>query len=232
MHSIRMVILTLAVVSIVGCQKMTPSQPDQHQQGLPVANAQSGASVMEHVLVALKPDGRSARFDYRGTCEAPNSDVISFPPINLESSQETKNGLLRVQEMFRGNKDISVTEQPSGIIRIRVAGISGEILQTRIGHLALSRIAQYDPTEAIGAIVSASEVQSAMRHFNTRPAVLPGGLEQLPAKGMSHLDHSMENVTVDQALDRILGTFKGVVVYKECTRPGGAHLFSITFDGE
>jgi hypothetical protein len=146
--------------------------------------------------------GKSGRLYYRGICEAPNSDVISFPSIKLKSPQETKSALLEVQEMFQDDKDISVTEEPLGIIRVKGSGLSGEILQTKISSLRLKQDAQYDPAAAIRLLLSTKEMQSTMRQWGTRPAITMGGLERMPSKGMPHLDQSMENVTLDQAMPR------------------------------
>ena len=43
---------------------------------------------------------------------------------------------------------------------------------------------------------------------------------------------SGDSAAVDQALDRIANTFKGIVVYKECTRSDGTQPFDIAFKGE
>jgi hypothetical protein len=216
--------------TVIGCKQITHVTPDQ--QSKPVADVQSGQEAIRQLLTAVKPEGKSVRLDYRGACEASNSDVISFPSIKLSSPGEAGGSLSKVTEMLRDNRDISVNGEAGGIIRVKVAGVSGAILQTKIALITLDRDEQYDPNAAILAILNAKEVQSAANQTHTRLALSVGGLENIPSKGMPHLEKSWKNVTVDQALDGVLRTFPGLVEYKECVRPNGDSLFNIRFYGQ
>jgi hypothetical protein len=222
--------LVLALWCTVGCKQNTHVTPDQ--QSKPAADVQTGQEAIQLLLAALKPEGKSARLDYRGTCEVSNSDVISFPPVKVDSPRGAGGSLSKVTEMLRDNRDISVNEDAPGIIRIKVAGVSAAILQTRISQVTLDRDEQYDPHAAIRAILNAKDVQSAVGQLHTRLAMSGGGLESIPSKGMPHLEQSWKDVTVDQALDRVLRTFPGLVEYKECVRPNGDGLFNIRFYGQ
>ncbi|MGA2673591.1 MAG: hypothetical protein ABSE99_10230 [Terracidiphilus sp.] len=206
---------------------MTPDQ-----QPKPSTDVRAGQEAIQLLLAALKPEGKSARLDYRGTCDVPDSDVISFPSVKVDSPREAGSSTSKVTEMLRDNRDISVNEDASGIIRIKVAGVSGAILQTRIAQLALDRDEQYDPNAAIRAILNAKDFQSAVGQLHTRLAMSGGGLENIPKKGMPHLEQSWKDVTVDQALNSVLRTFPGLVEYKECVRPNGDSLFNIRFYGQ
>jgi len=227
MRWIVVIALVFALWCTASCKQATHVTPDQ--QPKPVADVQTGQEAIRQLLAALKPEGKSVRLDYRGACEASNSDVISFPTIKLSSPREEGSSLSKVTEMLRDNRGISVNEDAGGIIRIKVPGVSGAILQTKIAQITLDRDEQYDPNAAIWAILNTKEIQSAANQTHTRLALSVGGLENIPSKGMPHLENSWKDVTVDQALDRVLRTFPGLVEYKECTRPNGDSLFNVRF---
>lgn len=216
--------------SLVGCKQITHASQDQPPK--PIADVQTGQAAIRQLLAALKPEGKSARLDYRGACEASNSDVISFPSIKLSSPREEGSSLSKVTEMLRDNPGVSVNEAAGGIIRIKVPGVSGAILQTRITQITLDRDEQYDPNAAIRAIFNAKEVQLASSQMHTRLALSVGGLENIPSRGMPHLEKSWKDVTVDQALDKVLRTFPGLIEYKECIRPNGDNLFDVRYHGQ
>jgi hypothetical protein len=134
-----------------------------------------------------------------------------------------------IQQMFKGNSNISITEGPNGIIQIKDSGVSDGILKTEITALALPQDDRYDPDAAIRSVLSSKEVQLAMRSLDARPVISMGGLENMPSEGAPHLESEFRAVTVDQALDKILQEFPGVVEYKECTQPTGGHLFDIHY---
>jgi hypothetical protein len=232
MREIVTIVFVSALWCMIGCHRSaTSSTSDQHTKpfvGVKEIQGDSPGNI-QLILAALKPEEKSARLDLHGTCDISNSDVISVSPINFDSPRDAKNGLLRVKEILRGDRDITVNEDQYGIIRINGAGISDEILKTKIVRLTLNRDEQYDPEEAIRAILSANEVQIAMRNLNTRRALTSLGLEIIPSKGLPHLKSPLENLTVDDALDRVLRKFPGLIEYTECSRPNGKHLFNFTF---
>jgi hypothetical protein len=67
---------------------------------------------------------------------------------------------------------------------------------------------------------NAPEVQSAMRELNIRIPARPLsiGIAQ-PADGLPHLPSVITNVTMDQALDLVAKTFRGIVLYEFCSPP-------------
>jgi hypothetical protein len=224
------IIIALASSCVVGGQ-IAGTKPADPQRGSSLY-VHDDLDLAERLLDALRPQKLSGQLEYRGTCEAVNSDIISLPPISVAPPQYGKNGLLTVREMLGDNKDVSVTEQPPGIVRIRLPGVSGEILHTRISRLSLNRDEQYDPNQAVSAVLNAEEVESAMRRLNTNQALAVIVRQvRVPSKGAPHLGPFLKNVTVGEALAEILRTFRGVVVYDECTRPNGEGLFDINFYG-
>jgi hypothetical protein len=70
-----------------------------------------------------------------------------------------------------------------------------------------------------------------MRELKLRhpPAVFSGGVVE-PATGLPHLPKSLENVTMDEALDRVAQTFGVLISYGECVSGSGTRLCSINSD--
>jgi hypothetical protein len=88
-------------------------------------------------------------------------------------------------------------------------------------------MAQYNSNLAIGAIENADEVRAVMQlqHIRVFSRVYDMLLVQ-PADGLPHVPSVMTNITMDQALDSVAASFKGVVLYGAC-----ADIYTIGFEG-
>ncbi len=192
-------------------------------------------AVLKYLRPALRAGGYVARIYYSGRCQlgSGGSDIgafVSFPQIHVRPPHNL--GVLAVKEMFRGDTDVAVFKEPHKIISISLGHPAMAILRTRVSVLKLARIAQYNPSLVIGAIESAREVRAAMARLRLRvPIVLSAQLIALPAKGLPHLPATMRNVTMDQVLDLVALTFKGIVVYGVCTQTQGGGMYDIDFTG-
>jgi hypothetical protein len=132
--------------------------------------------------------------------------------------------------MFQNHKEITVAEE-SGIIRIRIGNMPDAILRTRISLIKLKPMEQYNPDPAMAAIEETKEVKTAMRRLGFQsPVVVASGPLAVPEEEFLHLPTSIRNVTMDEALDLIAKTFKGIVIYGACARPSnGERLFRTEF---
>jgi hypothetical protein len=121
-----------------------------------------------------------------------------------------------------GTKVQTQVAADAGIISVKIGKLSGAILHTKLGSLTLTPLQQYNPTEAISAMTSSAEFEAAKVKLNFRePVTIADVMLQEPIKGMPHLPKSINNITVDQALDLVAKVFRGIVIYGECTSPGG-----------
>jgi hypothetical protein len=109
--------------------------------------------------------------------------------------------------------------------------VSYELLNTKIHVLAFTPSERYNHEEAITAIERTKEVQAKMRALKLEhtPTIFFGRVLE-PAAGLPHLPVSLENVTMDQGLDRVAQMFGGLVTYGECVSGNGKRLFSVEFD--
>jgi hypothetical protein len=139
--------------------------------------------------------------------------------VKVQPPSKGKTGAAAVREIFRNDKNVIVTEEPIGIIRIRIGKVPAAILHTKLSLLTLDEIGQYNPKEAIIAINNTKEMQTAMRSLGVIPIWSASSARALPAKELPHLPATMRNVTVEQVLDLIAKAWDGPVIYGVCAGP-------------
>jgi len=171
---------------------------------------------------ALDYGERVGRIYYRGSCQLrlDADPAASCPQLNVQPPSNGISGVAAVRDIFRHEKDVSVKETDPGIIRIRIGSVPDAVLRVTISNLVLTPEEQYNYWLAIFKIENAPEVQSAMRDLKIRIPVrtVSIGIAQ-PADGLPRLPGVLTNVTMDQALDLVAKTFKGIVLYGFCTPP-------------
>lgn len=223
--------IELAVIIVLciapGCSSSL-RQPIKNQEDN--VSTERRLETMKALIRAVeKSEVRATRIYYRGTCDMSNSEIIDPPFITLSPVSSSLNGIDELRAMLRRDPDASVT-QSAGIARITINKVARGILDTKLQAVTLTPNQQYNPQPAIWAFENDKQVQKSLKHLNARFTLSMGGLETLPSPNLPHLERSMSKLTFDQALDRIARTFSGIVVYKECVRPGKTTLVSIDFD--
>jgi hypothetical protein len=176
----------------------------------------------------LKAMGAAGRVYVRSKCLGDAEDVLFFPRIEVKSGAKGKAGSAAIQEALAKNKNVRVAERQPGVMGIWIGNVSNDLLRTRIHVLKLGPRQRYNYTDAIAAIIDTREVQTKMREarmegvpeFAIYPIVTPD--PKLP-----HLPASMTDVTVDEALDQVARTFRGLVIYWECKGQNPTRLFSV-----
>jgi hypothetical protein len=192
-------------------------------------------AVVGYLRPALKYVGGSARMYYAGECRAAEYDTsghlqLLFPAVHLQSPPPTATGMDAVSQIFRDDPNVTVMQDRSGMVRITIGSASTAVLQTKIRALNLDSAEQYTPQLAVlPAILGAPEVYAAERRLNV---FLNNGIIDIvsgPREGAPHLPNIMHDVTVDQALDSVARTFKGIVTYGICRLPDGKNLFELYY---
>jgi hypothetical protein len=195
-------------------------------------------AVLGHLRDIAWSSRKAIRLYYRADCQPMKGSVVDysvpFPLFRFQRLSQDKTGVAAVREIFKHADNVTITEQPRGIIRIWIGKVPAEILQTRISVLRLDREARYDPSFAIAAIMSTKEVEAAETLLGVSEAPSTGGLVAPAENGLPCLAALMKNITVDEALDMIAKTWGGPVVFGACTAPTdniGRKLFSIDYGG-
>jgi hypothetical protein len=190
---------------------------------------QNQRAVLKYLWPVLKSAGVAARIYYQAVCQPDEDHLIVFPQIDVQPPSRGQTGLIAVRHMFRSNKNVTVTQDGDGMIRIRIGQFPDALLQTRIATVAFDPIEQYNYMLALGAIETTSEVQSAMGKLKIHaPSRVYDMLTVQPADGLPHLPPEIPNVSMDQALDSVATAFRGIVLYGACQK---YHVYELDFAG-
>lgn len=172
--------------------------------------------VLRYLVPALNQAGKAGRIYFEESCPSDVDLLHPFPKIDAHRPSKDVSGLAAVQEIFKGDENVSVEENPAGIIRIRVGAMHNEVLQTKISHITFTPLEQYDDRKAINAIFGSQEMQAARQNLDTPISHPVAGHVMWPAEGYPHLPASLTNVTLDQSLDAVAQSFGGIVVFGIC----------------
>jgi hypothetical protein len=193
-------------------------------------------AVIDYLRPALRYVGGAARIYYAGECQAPEKDSTTgswqllFPAVYLQPPQQGATGITAVRQIFGDDPNVAVMQDRSGMLRITIGRVSTVILQTRIQTLALNPYAQYSAESAVVTIENAPELRTAERRLNAyRNLESINIIVSGPIAGAPHLPKLMQNVKVDEALDSVAKTFKGIAMYGICKRPDGKDLFTLHY---
>jgi hypothetical protein len=192
-------------------------------------------AVIDYLRPALTYVAGAARIYYAGECPAVEKDTSGqlqflFPAVFLESPPAEVTGMNAVRQIFRDDPNATVMQDRSGMLRITIGSVSTAILQTRIQALTLDPIEQYSAESAVATIVNAPELHAAERSLNFhQPLWTIDIIVSGPIPGAPHLPKLMKDVTLDEALDSVARTFKGIVMYGVCKRPDGKYQFTLDY---
>lgn len=204
--------------------------------GAAASTARAGdfSDLLHYLNPALKSVGGAARIYYAAGCEPDRKSregvSIGFPAVNLQPPGAAT-GLAAIHLIFQNNPQVAIIQDRSGVVMITIGNVSTAILQTKISVLNLDLLDQYNADGAINAIESGPEVYAAEQRLKVHP---PFGIVSIlesfpPKKAVPHLPAVISNVTVDEALNSVVRTFKGIVIYGICTAPNGEGLFDLDY---
>jgi hypothetical protein len=192
-------------------------------------------AVIQYLRPALASDGGAARLYYAGECRDAENDPsgvlhLLFPPVNLQRPLDGATGMPAVQEIFRDDPHVTVTEDQSGIPRVTVGSVNNAVLQTTLPLLTLDPTEQYTAPSAVDKIAITADLYAKAHGlpFGLAPFVIDH-IANGPVTGAPHLPETMRNVTIDGALDAVARTFKGIVMYGVCKLPDGRELFKLDY---
>lgn len=178
---------------------------------------QNELAIVRYLLPTLKSVGKAGRVYYPASCPSGADDPVLFPKIDFKPPPKAASGLSAIKAMFLKNKQVSVTEDPPGIVRITVNNVSDAVLKTRISKVTLNPVSQYNEILAIEAIVGSVEVQSAMARLKIRVPLRAMDMPIIePDERLTHLPPVIANVTMDGALDSVARTFHSIVLFGAC----------------
>jgi hypothetical protein len=176
------------------------------------------------LLQALDSSRVSGSIEFSGHCPGFPGDL---PHLRVPSA--TGGSPLQIaRETFSDSPAIQVTQDSDGTIRIRENGVLTDLLNVKISHISFEKngmplpYAVYGPSAALyHVILQAPEVLAlASAHDIQIPFVGTVGSQGVPVDA-PHISGSMDNITLSQALDRLVKTFPGIWVYENCPAADG-----------
>jgi hypothetical protein len=187
-----------------------------------LANWSARDSLALQILrLEIQDTGKVARIYYAAACENAREAAWGLPWLEVHAPPETETGLDAVRAIFENYDNVIVTEDPSGIIRIRIGDFPDAILDTRIAQINLTSEEQYNPGLALSAVSSIEEVVAEMEGLGSEPLVtIFIGSVSPPDPALPHMRPSMRDVTLDEALDEVALSFNGMVTYAACAETG------------
>ncbi len=199
--------------------------------GAPPQEAQAAGGTLQPILEVLDNAKLSASLEFSGRCEP------AYPPDLPQFHAAATSGdtpLQVLREMFGADSAMRVTQDPDGTIRMKEIGTPTDLLNVRISHISFeghggrtaygpTQNGVYTPNDALSTILLAPEVVGFMKTRGIETlkgsSSVPGSAGPWPPQ-FPHISGSMDNVTVAEALDRVLKTFPGVWYYENCQQTG------------
>jgi len=187
------------------------------------------APSIEPMLEALDQARLSGSFVFSGHCDlsacAPHAD---FPPFRaLTGPQGSTIQVLR--EILADAPATQVTQDAGGTVRMNETGVQTDLLNVKISHVPFDGYRQgvYTANGALRIILQTPEVLAFMKTHEIRGPFGPfdncsGSGEPVPGHAGAwppespHIEGSLDNVTLSEALDYVLKTFPGIWIYESC----------------
>ena len=215
----------LLLVGVMVCGTEAKSPTARH--GSPEASKRNQNAVLDYLLPVIYASGKATRLYYRSDCRAatdPASAAVPFPFVKVQPPSKGKTGMDAVREIFQNDKNVTVTEDSKGIIRIQIGKVPTAILQTKLSSIHLNPNGQYNPDEVFNAIVKTKEMQAAMRSLKFSSVWNLSSTRAEPDDKFPHLPAMIGNMTAEQVLDEIAKTWAGglVIMYGACAEPDKA----------
>ncbi len=212
-----LVLSAFCLALLSGSHISRASGPDRGQPSASDEADRNLSRVLRYLAPALNQAGKAGRIYFEESCPSDEYLVYPFPKIEAHPPSKDASGLAAVQQIFKGDTNVTVEENPIGIIRVRVGKVPNEFLQTKMALMTFSIFEQYDASKAFDALLRTKEIQAAMQNFdNPNHGIAISGILRMPEKGVPHLPTSLTNLTLDQSLDTIAQTFGGIVIFGIC----------------
>lgn len=176
---------------------------------------QDYGATIPHIMDVLRRRHLSGSLEYSGSC----TDQFHSPDFLKENaaSNEAELSLQALREMFANDKDMQVTQEPDGIIRMVEKSVPQELLNVKIRHISFDeenkKLPMFFPINVLWAITHSPEVVTFMKDSDIRlvPTMMNEASSPVP-----RVSGELNNVTLSQALDYMLKTFPGLWVYENC----------------
>jgi hypothetical protein len=189
------------------------------------AGSTEGA-LLQPMLEVLDEAKLSGSLEFTGNCDG--EFPPDLPPLRAIAGRGGST-LQSLREILRDDHAIRVEQDSTGNIRMVENAIPTDLLNIKIRHISFDgtyasgpESGVYTPNQALHVILQVPELAAftkahVIEILGMDYGIVGGGGGQWPA-GSPHISGSLDNVTLSQALDRVLETFPGIWVYQNCLR--------------
>lgn len=209
------------VLLLAGSVMACSAGPSMAHEGSPERSRRNEDAIFDYLLPVVYTSGKAVRLYYRSDCRTatdPVNAAVPYPFVRLQRPSKGKTGLAAVREIFEKDRNVTVTEEPAGTIRIWIGKIPTGILRAKLSRLSLNPMAQYNPDEAFNALINAKETRTAMRSLRFSSVANLSSSRAEADKSLPHLPATIRDMTAEQVLDKVAKTWAGqvVVIYGAC----------------
>lgn len=175
------------------------------------------------LLQVLDSANLSGSLQISGVCESKR-----FPKFPEVGEKKGDSALTTLGEMLSSNSGLTVSQDSNGIIRIIGPDVATDFLNVRIRHITFEddkHNGTFAPNVALFLLLQTPEVTAFFKSKDIPPpmpflllsgSIINGRLYWPPDS--PHISGKLDNVTVEEVLDRILQTFPGVWFYGNCVQ--------------
>ena len=228
----RAFVLTLTLCLCAGALQGQEVSPRKIDRGPGKISCQvSHALPLQTILEVLNTAKLSGSLVVSGSCkdlnypEYPEIPALCVAPRNAGSPLQT------VRTMFGDAPSIHVSQDANGIIRMVGKGTPTDILKVKITHLSFDQGQGGigSANAGLGIIKASPEFQLFLKSRNSKWPFEGGPISILADKNGSvtptpsyvpHISGSIDDISIEAAMDRILKTFPGLWVYENCPGSG------------
>jgi hypothetical protein len=185
------------------------------------ASSAKGA-LLQPMLEVLEKAKLSGSLEFTGNCDGVFPPDL--PPIRAIAGRGGST-LQTLREILRDDHAIRVELDVTGKIRMVENAIPTEILNVKIRHISFDgtytagpESGVYTPNQALDVILHVPELAVFIKAHDIEILTTDSGIGgggQWP-RDSPHISGSLDDVTLSQALDRVLETFPGIWLYQNC----------------
>jgi hypothetical protein len=182
--------------------------------------------LLQPILEVLDKAKLSGSLEFTGNCDGLYPPDL--PPLRAIAGPGGST-LQSLREMLRDDHAIRVEQDSTGNIRMVENAIPTDLLNIKIRHISFDgtyasgpESGVYTPNQALYVILHVPELAAFVKAHDIEIlgldyGVVGGGGGQWPPNS-PHISGSLDDVTLSQALDRVLETFPGIWMYQNCPR--------------
>jgi hypothetical protein len=181
---------------------------------------------LQPLLVALDRAKVSGSLELSGLCDT--TRWVPFHSPHWQPAASNGSPIEVAREILAGNPAIRITQDPDGTIRMTDPGVPTDLLNTKIKHISFEsngkplEYGAFTANEAaIRVILRAPEIVAFVKDHDIQYPTGngEGGSWVLGAKRVlapPNMSGYMDDLTLSEALDRVLRTFGGIWIYEDC----------------